>query len=307
MRLRLAAVSISALAVTQAAILFEDNFTTPGPKLNTAAWTTEIGAPSFLGRTQLADWVKGSGGFLVGPNGAELNLQTYNPTGFSLYGNHGKTIQTFQPAANTRIDLTVRLRVLSIQPGIVFGVYFYGCNPSPCPAVHDEIDIEILTNFFQPGQTARVNTNTYAAEPQGVGHPVEAALPPGFDIFAEHEWTIRWALDRIEYLVDGVTLYSRSAFVPQGPMQAAMIAWGPAADWPAAFDASLQPAAAAANQTNIAYVRSFRVTSVEIPEPSAAGPVLLVLAAYASRRFTTLPWTSVRRISRPPNRNVNCL
>ena len=38
-----------------ASIQFQDTFNTPGTKLNLAAWTTEIGNGSYLGRTQLAD------------------------------------------------------------------------------------------------------------------------------------------------------------------------------------------------------------------------------------------------------------
>jgi len=280
--LMLPRISVLALALAGnhfSAILFQDNFTVPGPKLDTTKWTTEIGPTSYIPRTQLTNWVTGTGEFIVGPQGAELNLQTHNPTGFSLFGTHGTTLQTFQPTANTRIELTARLRLLSLQPGIVFGVYFYGCNPSPCPFVHDEIDIEILTNFLQTGQTPRVNTNTYAAEPQGAGHPFQANLPAGFDLLAEHDWTIRWALDRIEYLVDGVLLDTRTTFVPQGPMQAAIIAWAPDASWPDAYDASLQPVADALNnQKHLAAVRSLTVSEVAIPEPATAVMMALALA-----------------------------
>src|SRR5207237_100139 len=79
-----------------ASVLFQDAFNTPGTHLDLSRWTTEMGAPSFLGRTQLADCVTpGPGGtFAVGANGAELALNTWNPSGNAnnptLFGTHGK-------------------------------------------------------------------------------------------------------------------------------------------------------------------------------------------------------------------------
>ena len=72
---------ISGVAIAaQASVLFHDNFSVPGTQLNLADWTTEFGPSSFLGRTQLADWVTpGPGGvFVVGASGAELALNTFN-------------------------------------------------------------------------------------------------------------------------------------------------------------------------------------------------------------------------------------
>ncbi len=91
--------------VGQASDMFQDEFRTQGPRLDLAKWTTEIGPSFFLGRTQLADWVTpgGVGRFVVGVDGAQLALQTHNPTGFSLYGTHGKTLVSFQPTEDTAI------------------------------------------------------------------------------------------------------------------------------------------------------------------------------------------------------------
>src|ERR1044071_9119430 len=69
-------------AVAEGTALFQDKFSTPGTRLNLSAWTTEVGCTSFLGRTQLADWITpgGAGQFVVGPSGAQLTLNTFNPT-----------------------------------------------------------------------------------------------------------------------------------------------------------------------------------------------------------------------------------
>lgn len=254
----------------QVNVVFQDQFTTPGTKLNTAAWTTETGPASFLGRTQLADWVTagGVGQFVVDANGARLALSTYNPTGFSLYGTHGKTIQTFRPTAGAAIEFTTRLQLQSIPKGLVFGMYFYGCTtPATCATQHNEIDIEVVTNVLQAGAPPQVQLNWYANEPLGAGNGGLVGLPAGFDPLAAHDWTIRWALDRIDFLVDGVLLGKTTTKVPQEAMQVNLNVWGPAPDWAAAYDASLQPVTnAGQSQTFAAYVRSVEVKQVPNPQ-----------------------------------------
>jgi len=255
--------------------LFQDNFGALGTRLNPAAWTTEVGCTSFLGRTQLADWVTpgGVGQFVVAADGAHLALNTFNPTGFSLYGTHGKTLQSFEPGFNTPVVFTARLQLTSLQPGLVYGVYFYSI-PFPCSnqTQHDEIDIELVTNLLQPGNPPAVQLNSFANEPLGAGNGVVVNLPSGFNPLAPHDWSINWSLSHLDYLVDGVLLYSTTTHVPQGPMQADVIAWGPAQDWPTAYGASLQPVNnAALNQSFVALLTSVSVSTSRVVQPSGAG------------------------------------
>jgi beta-glucanase (GH16 family) len=204
----------------------------------------------------------------VGPNGAELALNTYNPTNDprfppALYGTHGKTIAMFRPGADSAIALTIRLRLTQAalqRRGLVFGLYLLGC-PGSCATNHDEIDVELVTNRLQ-GAQPQVQLNRYANEALGAGHGRFVNLPQGFDPLQEHVWTLRWFRSRIEYLVDGVLLATETTFVPQGPMHANMNAWGPATEWPDAYDASLQPVTTSAqNQRFVAYVTLVEVTS----------------------------------------------
>jgi hypothetical protein len=265
-------------------ILFQDTFSAQGTKLDTSAWTTEIGASSFLGRTQLADWVTpGAGGqFVVGSNGAQLALDTFNPTGFSLYGTQGETLASFQPAATSTIYFDTRLQLTSLQPGLVYGMYLYGCAPSLCATQHDEIDIELVTNALQPGGPLQVELNRYANEPLGAGNGSLVNLPAcdesgciGFDPLAVHDWTIGWSRGEIDYFVDGVLLASETTHVPQGPMQVNEIAWGPDTSWQAAYSASLQPAnSVGQNQSYVALLTGVTVTDSGVPEP-ATGPLAL--------------------------------
>jgi len=285
-------VLIGTIAVSaRAGILFQDAFNTPGTKLDLASWTTEIGPTSFLGRTQLADWVTpgGVGQFVVGANGAQLTLNTFNPTGNpaipTLYGTHGKTLKSFQPSANTVIEFTSRLRLTSNaskQKGLVYAMYFYGCS-TDCANHHDEIDIEVLTNALQPGSTLQVQVNRYANEPGGAGNGSLVNLPAGFDPLTAHDWTIRWSLARIDYLVDGVLLSSAYDHVPQGPMEVNVEAWGPDYfgdhAWPAAYDGSLQAVSSAAqNQAFTAFLSSVIVNETTATElcASAVSPASLV-------------------------------
>lgn len=254
-------VTSAAISITNT--LYRETFSLPASQLNPAAWTTETGAASFLGRTQLADWVRpASGGtFVVGTAGAELALNTFNPTGNSLFGTHAKTLQLFQPSATTAIVFTARVQVASVQPGLVYGVYLFGC-PGNCATQHDEIDIELVTNQLQPGVPPMVQLNWYSNEPLGAGHGGLFPLPAAFDPTAIHDWTIRWSLARMEFYVDGTLLSSASSPVPQGPMAANIIAWGPSTDWPAAYNSALRPVSSAQqNSRFVAYVKSIIVSA----------------------------------------------
>ena len=257
----------------QAAPLFQDNFGVPGTHLDLAAWTTEMGPAAVLGRTQLADWVTpGSPGqFVVGNDGARLALRTFNPMGNAaiplFYGTHAKTIRWFQPTRATTVVLTARLQLTSLQPGIVYGIYFYECPAERCAGQHDEIDIELVANRLQRWATPlKVELNRYAAEPLGGGHGAFVNLPPGFDPLAPHDWTIRWSFSRIDYLVDGTPLSSEATHIPQGPMQVNVIAWAPGPEWADAFSAALEPAAIAAmDQSFVALLTSVTVASSRRP------------------------------------------
>lgn len=278
----------SPVSAALTAELFRDDFDIEGPKLGLDKWTTEIGPSSFLGRTQLQDWVtpSGIGRFDVIGGEAHLALNTFNPTGFSLYGTHGKTRDSFVPSAGVDLELAVRMRLTTLQPGLVFGIYFFGCDPAKCASDHDELDIEIVTNFLQPSAfPLQVQLNRYAAEPLGAGQGPVVYLPASFDPLAYHEWKIVWGQGRAIYLVDGMTLFSATDHVPQRPMQANVIAWGPAPEWPDAYDASLQPVSSAGlDQSFVARIDYVSVTAV--PEPAEWVMMvggLLLIGAWSRR------------------------
>ncbi|MBI4910124.1 MAG: family 16 glycosylhydrolase [Acidobacteria bacterium] len=269
---------------------FEDQFLVQGQKLDLNKWTTDIGNASFYGRTQQQDWITpgASGIFAVDADGARLVLNTFNPTGpgQSLYGTHGKTRTTYLPTADTAIELTARVQLKTIQRGLVIGIYFLGCPDAACER-HDEIDIELLTNKLQPGAPLQVQLNRYADDPFGVGNGGLVPLPAGFDPLVAHNWTIRWSLTRIDYLVDGILLGTSTTKVPTRPMPADINIWGPAADWPDAYHASLAISPSSAG--NQAYVASVRgVTIKEVP---------------ISKRLRFVPMTPCRLMETRPEYN----
>jgi hypothetical protein len=283
------------LIQTDLATGFYDGFDVSGNKLDTTKWTTECAAASYFQGTQLRDWLKDPtdstfGPFVVSDGFAQLALDTYNKTGFSFYGTNGKTLKTFQPTPTTDYLLSIRMRLGSVRGGIVYGAYFYGCDPCPC-TIHDELDIEVVTNYLQPGASPlRVSLNHYAAEPQGVGHPMIANLPEGFDPLALHEWRIRWGLNSVTYFVDDIDLFSTTTFVPQGLMAADMIAWAPDSSWPDAFDASLQPVmAASGNQHFVAQVDYVSV----VPIPSSSATPSSTFMTVASSSLTSISGQAV--------------
>ena len=142
--LLLAAAAIAGPAAT----LFQENFTTPGIRLDLAAWTTESGPVPFLGLTQLADWVTqgGIGQFKVD---SHQSLSAYNraanPTGLLIYGTHGKTLPRFKAHVEDDCRIQQPLRLTAVQPaGLVYSKYFYECIGPTC-ATDDEVDIELPT------------------------------------------------------------------------------------------------------------------------------------------------------------------
>jgi hypothetical protein len=140
----------------------------------------------------------------------------------------------------------------------------------------------LVTNALQPGGPLQVELNRYANEPLGAGNGGLVNLPSGFNPLAVHDWTIGWSLGEIDYFVDGILLVSEKTHVPQGPMQANVIAWGPDTSWAAAYSPSLQPVnTAGQNQSFEALLTS--VTVSDTPEPSTGTLALagLALAALA--------------------------
>jgi hypothetical protein len=128
------------MAITAAAdiqVLFADNFSAP---LDSNIWDynhfSPINNPSFYGRTQIRQSLPSVSGGSV-----HLALDTFNPTGFSLYGTEIITRQTFSPDGGG-IAFEASARLVTATPGIVGAVFGYNFNQTT--QLHDEIDTELL-------------------------------------------------------------------------------------------------------------------------------------------------------------------
>ncbi len=167
------------------------------------------------------------------------------------------------------------MQLTSVQPGIVYGMYLYGCPG--CTNNPDEIDIELVTNLLQPGAPLRVELNRFTSGSSDSGDGGLVTLPDGFNPLAAHDWTINWSRTKIDYLLDGIILASVSDLIPQSALRANELAFGPNSNWGAAYSASLQPVGSAfANQSFVALLTSVTISD-SAPEPSTWVLMLLVL------------------------------
>jgi hypothetical protein len=104
--------------------LFADDFSAP---LSPNDWDynhfSPVNNPSFYGRTQQRQNLPPvSGGQL------HLQLDTFNPTGFSFYGSEAITRQTFAPTDGGGIAFEVSARITTPVAGIVGGIFGYNFN-----------------------------------------------------------------------------------------------------------------------------------------------------------------------------------
>ena len=275
----------------KADLLFQDVFSNdpPGTQLNTSEWTTQTGPGSTVGRTHLTNWVNGGGQFDVGPDGADLTVNTYDPNnpGVDLYGTNAKTIQDFQPGETTPVIFTTQLQLTSLQGGLVYGMYLFDCptTQTSCSSPEDEIDIEVVTNYLQSGSPMEVELNRFINGEPDSGYGGLFDLPTGFNPLGVNDWTISWSQSEIDYYVNGVLLDSVTnamGTIPQGPLEANVIGFAPNSNWTDAYDAALDPASSpSGNQAFTALLTS--VTVSEVPEPSTW--VLILIALPILYRF----------------------
>ena len=191
---------------------------------------------------------------------ASIIVESYNPTGFSFYGTDLISNQSF--AVGEWLDVAVRAKMDAPEAaGVVGGIFLYSLKPGSS-TLHDEIDFELLGN--QPGQ---VQTNVYADEPLGVGHPVFAPYASG-SATDYHVYEMKWQPSQVSWYVDGQLVRVDTDHVPSGPMYLHLNMWVPAADWAAAYSATIQPVASA----NLNQAFSMSVDSVTVTAPDTIPP-----------------------------------
>ncbi len=224
--------------IVEVGTLFADEFNSP---LNPDVWDynrwvdDSNGAlnPSFYGRTQqrqeLPEVLNGE---------LHLKLDTFNPTYNpadpkqvpSFYGSEAITKQIFSNDAGG-IAFEIKAHFVNPVDGIVGGMFSYIMNSGN---LHDEIDFEAVSHKLD-----QIQTNTYANEPPGAGHSL--FIPISGTLTQDHLYRIEWFKNAIRWFVDGQLVRVETDYIPQQPMALHLNIWAPAAEWPEAFSASLNP------------------------------------------------------------------
>lgn len=257
--------TILLLAPAQAnTVLLSDDFTGSAMNANwwrIPTWTSPTDG-TYVGRTQFM--CTQSFGLPQVSNGvAAIVLNTYNnrPNPQSFYGADLISKQLF--SVGPGMLLTVRARMdAPLRRGVVGGIFLYALKPGS-NTLHDEIDFEILGN-----RPDGVQTNVYANEPLGAGHPVFSKFATG-SATDDHVYQVLWEPDKVTWFVDGTSVRTETVHVPQGAMYMHLNMWAPASDWAAAYDASLQPTnVSATSQTLQMSVDRVKLESM-ISSPSA--------------------------------------
>lgn len=238
----------------QTVCIFFDNFN--GPTVNAADWKipTWMGPNdgTFVGRTQFRCSQNAN---LPPINNGQvyINLETFNPTGFSLYGTDLMSTKRF--SQGNGLIFTIRAKINTpVIGGIVGGIFLYDLIP-PSSTLHDEIDFELLTN-----QLGYIHNNVYANDPLGIGYPDSSSTSTITDY---HTYVMKWLPNEVIWLVDGVVVRIETTNLPIGPMRLHLNMWAPATEWSSAYNDSLQPVNnLAANTIYSMLIDSVRVDSI---------------------------------------------
>jgi beta-glucanase (GH16 family) len=245
--------------------LFVDDFSAP---LSPNDWDynhfSPVNNPSFYGRTQQRQNLPP-----VSDGQLHLELDTFNPTGFSFYGSEAITRRTFAPTDRNGIAFEVSARIATPVAGIVGGIFEYNFNTET--GLDNELDTELLGNDAVAGRN-RVQTNVYSDELLGAGH---AQFVPVIDVTQFHIYRMEWFLDRVRWFVDNNLVREDTAHIPQGALALHLNIWAPNAQFADAYSASLQPTSnPAANTSYFVDISSARVAQLEIYSSPLVASVL---------------------------------
>ena len=248
----------AASSEAQTVTIFNDDF--DGTEVSSTLWHIPTWVSptdgTYVGRTQFRCTQNAS--LPKAENGnAVINLETFNPTGFSFYGTDLISNRTFSPGNGLVFTFNAKIGAPA-DGGVVGGIFLYDLTGGG--SNHDEADFELLTN--RPSQ---FQTNIYSNEPLGAGHPQFESLTGAITDY--HTYVIKWLPGKIIWTVDGSLVRTELSLVPSGPMHFHLNMWAPAADWAEAYDSNLQPVgSAASNQIYTLFVENVKVDSMLIAD-----------------------------------------
>ena len=243
----LVVVFLLSIPYAQAETQFVDEF----DSLNKSVWAYPTGDASFNGRTQMRpSFPNVSNGLL------HLQLDTYNPTGGSFYGS--EIFTQGKAPSGTGLLAEFKARLVTPVKGLVGGAFLYDIFST---GFHSEIDFELLSNNLD-----KVQTNIYANEPLGAGHP-EFNSAPQLDVTQFNIYRIEWLPNKVRWFVNNSLVRETSNTIPQEQLRLFLNFYAPSCNWATACDANLQPASRIEdNKTYLFDIDSVRVVFGLNPE-----------------------------------------
>lgn len=257
-------------AASDGRLLLRDDF--DGTGLDAARWIVPSGAGTFFGRTQIRPPAEPP---TVAAGTLRLRLDTYNPTAEepadSFQGSEIDSTESFPVKSGLALRARARL-VAPVPAGVVGSLFAYALLPDN--TARDEIDFELLGNDVVAGNE-RVLSNVF--DDDDFAQPGDKAFVTvaGLDPSEFHVYEIRWSRDRVRWFVDGNEVREETATVPGESMNVRLNFWAPGDGFAEAYDASLQPVAAAEDNESYYYEVDF----VEVRRlPPLLSPLLDLLS-----------------------------
>jgi hypothetical protein len=246
--------------------ILQENFTfTNGADVDRTVWQSPqwispSDNPSFFGQTairNITDFGTPLGCVPVINNAAQLYLNTYNPKSVpantSFLGAQIGTINQWGLASYNSVafeaEVVLPITGSGAAPGGVVAALFAYNLISTSPFLHDEIDFEIASNFWQaPGE--QINTNVYVVTGQNM---------PNYDQVVNTQNSLTGtAVIRIEWSQAGVNWYINKdtnptpiyteTNVPQTDMSLVLNFWVPDSGWNWAYNSNMLPSGAPGTQ-----------------------------------------------------------
>lgn len=234
-------------------VLAKDFTFSNGPDVDRSVWQsphwTPQDNPAFFGRTgirNIPDFGTPTGCVPVVNNAAQLYLSTYNPKSVPANSSFlGAQISTIEKWGLANYDsVAFEASVLSptgMPGGGVTSMFSYNLL-SANPFLHDEIDFEFASNWWQ-GANEGINTNVYINSNNGI----DKVIPSSIDFSQWITFRIEWSASGINWYVNGTSIRTESQ-VPKSDMSLVFNFWAPDPGWGWAYNGNLNPSGAPGTQ-----------------------------------------------------------
>ena len=220
-------------------------------------WISPTDNPSFFGQTairNIPDFKTPLGCVPVVNNAAQLYLSTYNPlsspANTSFLGAQIGTIKKWglSSYASVAFEAEVLLPLGTAPAGVVAALFAYNLI-STSPFLHDEIDFEIASNWWQGAKEA-INTNVYVVTGGSMPN-YDYVAPTAIDLSKPVVLRIEWSASGVSWFINKATnptpIYTETN-VPQTDMSLVLNFWVPDSGWNWAYSSALLPSASPGTQ-----------------------------------------------------------